>query len=381
MEGLLIKYFHDGYSQKEILNLFLKKHKMKTSISTIKRKLSALNLKKKLVPESNITDIIKAIVNELYLSGNNMGYKSMWNRLKFNYKLVVKRDTVYNIMKIADPEGISQRYGNRLKRRQYINPGPNYCLHTDGYDKLAQFGFYIHGGIDGHSRKIMWLRVANTNKQPRVVAWYFLNTVKKLGYLPNIVRSDKGTENCYIESLQVALRSNHQDKWSGSKSFVIGKSTANQRIESYWGQMRKYTVDFYIQVFKSMHEEHLFDYSDLHIKCLQYCFGPLIIYDLKMTEQEWNKHKIRKKNGRHIITGKPNILYFAPKDGINDYKREVNMDVVENLIHRFTDEPVLIDPLFKELVEILLPNVQVPSTPDEAVNLYKQILLAISRVN
>ena len=50
-------------------------------------------------------------------------------------------------MKIADPEGMAERYGNILRRRQYINPGPNFLWHQDGYDKLAQFGFYIHACI------------------------------------------------------------------------------------------------------------------------------------------------------------------------------------------------------------------------------------------
>ena len=77
---------------------------------------------------------------------------------------------------------------------------------------------------------IIWLDVADMNKQPAVVARYYLKAVKEFGYLPNIIRSDKGTENNYIESLQIALRSKHKDKWAGEKSFIRGKSTANQRI-------------------------------------------------------------------------------------------------------------------------------------------------------
>ena len=36
----------------------------------------------------------------------------------------------------------------------------------DGYDKLKAFGFAIHGAIDGHSRKILWLKFVQSNYNP-----------------------------------------------------------------------------------------------------------------------------------------------------------------------------------------------------------------------
>ena len=68
----------------------------------------------------------------------------------------------------------------------------------------------------------------------------------------------------------------------------------NQWIESYWGRMRQHTVDFDIQFFEYMHERNLFDGSNLHIKCLQFCFGLLIKYDLNNNRKLRNKHRIRK---------------------------------------------------------------------------------------
>ena len=44
---------------------------------------------------------------------------------------------------------------------------------------------------------------------------------------PRIVRSDYGTENCYLAASQVALRSEHIDTFAGEKSFRYGKSTTN----------------------------------------------------------------------------------------------------------------------------------------------------------
>ena len=146
----------------------------------IKKCLRVLNLRRKNIVESDIENIVTAVVEELHSCGYNLGFKALWRKWKKNYNLIVKRSTVYKILKIADPEGIVNRFGNRLKRRQYLNPGPNFTWHIDGYDNLKQFGIAIHGCIDGFSRDVLWLEVATTNNNPKVSAYYFLKTFKKL---------------------------------------------------------------------------------------------------------------------------------------------------------------------------------------------------------
>ena len=88
------------------------------------------------------------------------------------------KEVVRIALNVLDQEGVSRRKAHRLKRRKYRNKGPNYVWHIDGNDKLRPFGFYVHGCIDGFSRKIIWLPVANTNKDPAIIAYYFLNEVE-----------------------------------------------------------------------------------------------------------------------------------------------------------------------------------------------------------
>ena len=80
------------------------------------------------------------------------------------------KEAVTIALNILDPEGVSRRKSHRLKRRKYRNKGPNHVWHMDGNDKLKPFDFYIHGCIDGFSRKMIWLHVGNTNKDPAVIA-------------------------------------------------------------------------------------------------------------------------------------------------------------------------------------------------------------------
>lgn len=374
-ECYIKKYFLENYKISDIRQLLITRHDITISMSTLKRILSTLGLKRKYVPESNMRDIVTAAVEEVTSCGYNLGYRSLWKKLQLQYKLRVKRETVYTLLKILDPEGIANRYGNKLRRRRYISPGPNFMWHLDGYDKLKQFGFAIHGCIDGFSRKIMWLEVATTNNDPAITAHYYLKTVKQLKFLPTVIRCDKGSENSLIGELQTCMRKIHTDKFAGEKSFIQGKSVKNQRIESYWGRMRQHTVDFYIQLFKCMQEKGLFDGSSLHIKCLQLCFGPLLKYDLQNNKKLWNQHRIRRQAARNHLGGQPNALYQLPHQyNCRDYKKMINVDTVDQLIERFTKKPQLFDPLVKELTELLIPDFKIPTNPTEAFNLYKQIL-------
>ncbi|KAH0561092.1 hypothetical protein KQX54_012813 [Cotesia glomerata] len=352
IEQLIRQYFLENHKVSEIRDLLLTRNEIKISISTIKRILSSLGLKRKNVLESSMQDIVAAIIEEIHSCGYNLGYRSLWRKLKLEYKLTVKRDTVYNLLKIIDPDGLANRFGNKLRRRQYISPGPNFIWHLDGYDKLKQFGFAIHGCIDGFSRRVLWLEVGTTNNDLAVTAHYFLKTVKKLKLLPTLIRYDKG-----------------------DKSFIQGKSVKNQQIESYWGRMRQHTVDFYIQFFKCMQEKGLFDGSNLHTKCLQFCFGPLIRHDLNTNRKLWNEHRIRKQAVRNHLAGRPNVLFHLPhRYASRDYRRNVNPNTVEKLMNKFTKKPKLFEPYIKELSELLISNVEIPANPTDASNLYKKIL-------
>jgi hypothetical protein len=71
---------------------------------------------------------------------------------KQNYKLVVARNNVMEILRRLDPHGNSKRTSRRLQRRIYISEGPNFTWLMDGFDKLKPCGFAIHGAIDGFSR-------------------------------------------------------------------------------------------------------------------------------------------------------------------------------------------------------------------------------------
>lgn len=284
------------------------------------------------------------------------------------------------ILRYLDPEGVEARSRYRLKRRVYSVPGPNFMWHSDNHDKLKRYGFPMYGFIDGFSKKVLSVEVATTNNNPHVIAHYFLQLVKKQQCLPTILRTDKGTEATLIGELQMALRFGNEDDLAGFNSHIKGKSTHNQRIESYWREFREHLLDFYIQLFKVMESENVIDVTNpVHIDCLRFCFGKLIKEEISLTRKEWNQHHVRRQKNRDIPGGKPNELYHWPeKIGGEDCRKVVNLDHVNLCLNEYAVVPHLCPPEFVEIVEFVLPGTQIPSTVQEAYVLYETLVETIT---
>ena len=112
--------------------------------------------------------------------GSFMGYRQLTRRLRRKCDLKVRRDTVMRALSIIDPEGVERPKKCALKTRRYGTPGPNFLQHVDGWDKRSPFGIFIHGAVDGFSRRILRLEVNSTNKYPNVIAFHYLTTVQEL---------------------------------------------------------------------------------------------------------------------------------------------------------------------------------------------------------
>ena len=81
----------------------------------------------------------------------------------------------------------------------------------DGFDKLKQYGFSIHGALDGFSRRVLWLEVCVSNNDPAIIAGYYVSCVEQLKGCPKNLRSDPGTEKTALQRrCKLHLREIHQ---------------------------------------------------------------------------------------------------------------------------------------------------------------------------
>ena len=157
-----------GLNYVEVISFLLITHGITLSLRQLKRILRRKGLTKR-KNHSDPAEVVAAIERELQGSGSLIGYRLMHQRLTTDYGLVVDRETVRNILKTLDPDGVERRSKHRLKRRKYKSKGPNYIWHIDGYDKLKPFGFCIHGAIDGYRRRILWLEVGSLRWPVRAI--------------------------------------------------------------------------------------------------------------------------------------------------------------------------------------------------------------------
>lgn len=93
-----------------------------------------------------------------------------------------------------------------------------------------------------------------------------------------------GTENVRITAIQRYLRHEGGDSWSGEKSFLYGRSVANQGIEAWWEKPQEGASDWWITHFKDLRDRGL--YCDAVLCMLNvYCF---VIWQLSVrNSKEW----------------------------------------------------------------------------------------------
>ncbi|KAH3842652.1 hypothetical protein DPMN_116154 [Dreissena polymorpha] len=192
------------------------------------------------------------------------GYKTIWKLVNATTNVKATQETTRCVLKVIDLEGVALRSAHRLRNRVFTNKGPNFTIH-----KLKPVGNAIHVAVDGFSKCILWLEACYSNNDPRIIAGFFVNFVKRIGRLPRLVRGDAGTENVWVRAMQIAFRFNDRDNMSGMNSYMTGRSTGNQRIERFWVNLRVSFTVFWRNYFRDMVDSGLLRNDDpVHLECL-----------------------------------------------------------------------------------------------------------------
>lgn len=144
----------------------------------------------------------------------------------------------------------------------------------------------VHGGIDGYSRLIVFLRASNNNRSGTVMD-LFMHAVTRYG-VPSRVRTDYGGENESVCLMMNVLRGSERG------SALRGRSTHNQRIERLWGDVWRGLTNVYYDLFNFLESDGVVDIdNEVHLWALHYVYLPQINRDITAFVQQWNNHGLR----------------------------------------------------------------------------------------
>ena len=111
----------------------------------------------------------------------------------------------------------------------------------NGHHKLIRYGLVTHACIDGRTRIITWIQIANDNLATTPLRC-FREAIKEYG-VPSRMRGDYGGENVLVADAMIELRGTNRG------SYLCGSSRFNTRIERTWRDVRR-MVRFCLSFFR-----------------------------------------------------------------------------------------------------------------------------------
>ncbi|XP_071963513.1 uncharacterized protein [Antedon mediterranea] len=167
---------------------------------------------------------------------------------------------------------------------------------------------------------------------------------------------------------------NHDDTFAGKKSYLSGQSTANQRIESWWGQLRKQCTEFWILIFKYLIHEGHFSGDLLDKELVRFVFMRLIQDDLDRTAELWDTHLIRRSKQDHVTNGCPLVMFQLPQVyHSRDHIKQVDQRRIDlcKESSKFKDQYPCDRDLFEYCLNAIIFNEwEIPTTPEGSMLFY-----------
>ena len=198
--------------------------------------------------------------------------------------IIIPRARVRASIHRVDPENTALRRSIALRRRVYHSDGPNSVWHLDGHHKLIRWRMVTHGGIDGYSRTVVFLRCSDNNRAYTMLS-AFTNGVEEYG-LPECVRTDLGGENTQVWRYMI-------EQHNSQSAVIVGSSTHNQRIERLWRDVYRCVGVTYRDVFTQLEDEGCLDpLNETDLFCLHFVFLPRINSMLRSFQESWNNHSL-----------------------------------------------------------------------------------------
>lgn len=258
------------------------------SRTTLWRRITEMGLHS--LTYAQLTDVeMDEVMSTLVRRFPNNGVVMMWGLLR-SFNIFVPRIKVHDSLLRVSGHSIEACERTSVQRRVYSVPAPNCLWHIDGLHCLIRWRIVIHGGIDGYSRRIVYLQASDNNRADTVLS-LFRHAVNECGW-PSRVRSDRGGENVDVARMMLGVRG------TGRRCYLVGSSVHNQRIERLWKDVFRCVGHYFYSLFYEMESLGILDpIRDPDLYALHYVFIPRINGHLLQFMAAWNHHPMRTEHG------------------------------------------------------------------------------------
>ncbi|XP_034005839.1 uncharacterized protein LOC117497916 isoform X1 [Trematomus bernacchii] len=299
------------------------------------------------ISDEELDNVVISIKNDMPTAG----YRMVKGRL-LSIGLRVQWTRMAASMHRVDSIGILSRLASLgcVVRRTYSVRGPLSLVHVDTNHKLIRYNIVLFGGVDGYSRKVMYLG-ASTNNRASTAYGFFLEATQRHG-VPLRVRGDQGVENVQIARFMFSVRGTDRG------SFISGKSVHNQRIERLWRDVRVIVTNKYSAILLSLEEDGLLDISSTDdLFCVHYIILPRLQMDLGIFTEGWNHHPLSTERNQ------------CPEQLWQLGLMQTNIDQPESPEEPDVDWEIAADHDGEEDAGIVVPEFDCPLSPEDITEL------------
>lgn len=303
------------------------------SVASLKRKRREWGLHSTRQQKHSI-ESINAAIQDIRSRFPSMGARSIVNVLRQDYgDMRVPEQVVAEYLKLHEPEAVQARIQRRWKRKRFWSAGVNDVIAVDQHDKWQRFGLFFHIGVEPFAGRIVWLKVWWTNRNPRLIASYYIEAGRQAKGVPLVTQSDPGTENYGIANCHTNIRHRLDPSLANTLQHRWMRKKANIKPEIAWAGLRRTWSEGFENILDAGHLNGLYDPDDPIEKLLfRWLAVPWIQAELDAYRRRFNTTPRRADRSKVLPHGIPDMITAKPERfGSCDFKVNVPAELFDEM--------------------------------------------------
>ncbi|EJD33870.1 hypothetical protein AURDEDRAFT_76626 [Auricularia subglabra TFB-10046 SS5] len=351
------------------------------SLRRLKQKHGLVSTRQQAHTIESIAPYVSEVRTRLPAIGAGDMVSALWHDhgIRAPHGLVLAHD------KAVDPVAVAARKRKGLKRRRFWATGVNDVWSFDQHDKWKRFGLMLHLCVEVFSGKLLWLKVWWSNRQPPLLASYYLEAARECGGVCLVTQSDPGGENYGIANPHTVIRQHLDPSLAGTIQHRWMRKGVNVKSEIKWSVFRRQFAPGFEGLLEYGLTMDIYKPTDaLHVLIFRWLVIPWMQLQMDNYRIRSNQKLPRKNNKKVLPHGIPDLIFERPQDYMAaDYKVRVDEDLLDAAQEKYApaDHPVfqLVPPIFDARVQAAYATLGRPAvTVNTLWTIYSALLNEVS---